>query len=119
MRTFLNVSPFGDVVVLGRTIKAGDPLTVPDDETAAGLASQPLNWLEVDADGNPVTPPEVQLPPAEPPVLPEQTGTPGSGPLPELPESSYAPEATPIPAPDADPAPAVEDASATDPKSKK
>lgn len=47
-RTFENVSPFGALLVNGRTVEHGAVYTTIDAATADGLAVQPLNWRELE-----------------------------------------------------------------------
>lgn len=91
-RYFQNVSPFGDLVTLGRTVEKGDVLTAYDEGIAAGLAEQPLNWLEVaDDKGTPMDAPEPQ--PQPEPVAPEPEST-------DEPAADIAPEPQPEPVAD-------------------
>lgn len=60
-RIFENVSPFGELIDRGRIVAVGETVTV-DENRAEGYACQPLNWAEVDEDGNRI----VHVPAIEP-----------------------------------------------------
>ncbi len=45
-RTFKNVSPFGELLFRSRAVEVEGTVEV-DDDTAARLLEQPLNWSEV------------------------------------------------------------------------
>lgn len=49
-RIFKNVSPFGELIVGGKRVPFGEVFETSDEATAVGLAEQPLNWLEVEAE---------------------------------------------------------------------
>lgn len=50
MPKFRNVSPIGELEILGRTVPFGDVVEVPDD-AADSLNRQPVNWEPVEKKG--------------------------------------------------------------------